>query len=162
MKQQKLHQDIYAGLGIILGAMAFFAYSFTISNDNGAALFPRMLLAAIACLGAWIIAGGVKKTRAARSLKEEISHNLMLRILRVPAFSYLYLIGYVVVYYLFGYMIATGIFLIAFMRYLNVKSWKVSIPITLGYLAFVYVVFYAVFGIRIMNLGRVGLLMQGI
>ena len=157
MGKKKIDQDIYAGIVILLACAGFFLVSLKIDNRNGAAVFPWILMTVMAAMGVWIIVQGVKRTAAGNPIIR-----ITLSSLKIPAECYLYVIAYFILYWLFGYFIASAVFLVAYMRFLHVRSWKTIILVTIGYLVGVYVVFYLVFHVQIVSFGRVGRLLQGV
>jgi hypothetical protein len=154
MKSTQIHEDIFTGLGIIVFGIVFLFFSRNISGD--AALFPRYLLIIMIFIGIWIGISGFKKQTAAMKKNVPVKNRLTWDTIKYPAGAFLMLLIYGLLFFLAGYMIASIFFMVVLMRYLHVKSWRFIIILSLGFLVFVYVVFYLNFHIRIISFGQMG------
>lgn len=150
--KQKLHDDVYVGLVIIVLFAFLFLYASSIQTVE-ARIFPRLCLGVCIATGIGILFQGLNKSKVN---SDKIVRALDWKTVGAGAVSMLYFALYVAAYYLAGYMIATVVFLILFMRYLHVKSWKKIICVTVGYIAIAYLVFGLGFKLNVTSFGLIG------
>lgn len=153
MKTEKIHQDVWIGIKIIALCVLFFGVNAKLRAESG--MMPRLLLGIMILLGGLLIAQGYKKTRAATE-QEPVVKMLSLQSMKVPAVTYLYIVGYVVLFRCIGYFVATPIFLLALIRHLKIKSWKLPILVTVIYLAIIYLFFVKQLNVSVDDLGLLG------
>ena len=152
MEKKKLHQDVFVGIG----ALIFVAWVMFLNRKLpvGSALMPMLLCGLLAVLGVLIIFQGLKKSSSGKP--EDMKQLLNEDVLKVPLIAWLFVLGYVLLFFSVGYFIATGVMLIALMRYMKRTDWKMIIAITVVYLLFMYFVFVKQFGLPIFNFGQIG------
>ena len=155
MEKKKLHQDMFVGIG----ALIFVAWVMFLNRKLpvGSALMPMLLCGLLAVLGVLIIFQGLKKSSSGKP--EDMKQLLNEDVLKVPLIAWLFVLGYVLLFFAVGYFIATGVMLIALMRYMKRTDWKMIIAITVIYLLFMYFVFVKQFGLPIFNFGQIGRMM---
>lgn len=155
MEKKKMHQDVFVGIG----ALIFVAWVLFLNRKlpMGSKLMPLLLCGLLAVLGVLILLQGLKKTASGKP--EEMKELLNEDILKVPLIAWLFVLGYVLLFFSLGYFIATGVMLVALMRYMKRTDWKMIILITVIYLLFMYFVFVKQFGLPIFNLGQLGRMM---
>jgi hypothetical protein len=144
--KKKIDMDIYIGIFIILVSL-FFLWK-TRGIKPGAALFPQMLLVGSILLSIGIIWGGIRKSKDNNATESSNK--------KFPFVVYICIIAYGLLFWLCGYFIASTLFLIVLMRYLQIKSWKKIIPMTLAYLMVIYLMFVWQFRVPIDNFGYIG------
>ena len=59
----------------------------------------------------------------------------------MPLLAFLAIVGYVVLFRLFGYFPATAVMLVGFMAVLKVRPWRLILAIMAGYSVFIYLMF---------------------
>jgi len=152
MEKNKLHQDVFVGIA----ALIFVAWVLFLNRKLplGSALMPLLLCGLLAVLGVIIIIQGLKKSSSGRP--EDMKELLNEDILKVPLIAWLFVLGYVLLFFFVGYFIATAVMLVALMRYMKRTDWKMIIAITVIYLLFMYFVFVRQFGLPLFNLGQLG------
>ena len=152
MEKKKLHQDVFVGIA----ALIFVAWVLFLNRKLpiGSALMPLLLCGLLAVLGIIIIIQGLKKSASGRP--EDMKVLLNEDILKVPLIAWLFVLGYVLLFFFVGYFIATAVMLVALMRYMKRTDWKMIIAITVIYLLFMYFVFVRQFGLPLFNLGQLG------
>lgn len=119
-------------VGVILYAFLGGAYWVTTGMLAASALFPQMILAALAILNTvMVISAFVKKHKNKFAAKDTL----------MPL---LYFAGIVVYAFLFqwlGYFPATAVMLVVYMAVMKVRPWWKIAVITAGYMAFIYLLF---------------------
>lgn len=148
--KDKIHQDIYIGIFIILSCAAFFIMAMNL--PSGAATLPIALLVVLALLACKIIWDGVRKTKTA-TIENPVKNTISLSKLKVPAITYLYIGGYAVLFSLTGYFVSTTVFLIALMRRFNMTSWKQILLIAAGFVFLIYALFVKQLNVPVLNFG---------
>jgi len=143
----KVHQDLFIGIGIIIFCAAFFIK--TINLPSEAALFPIMTLGMLAILALWIVWDGIRKSKS----KTDINNSLSLAKLKVPFITFLFISGYVALFALTGYFIATLVFMILLMRYFRMKSWRQILLISTGFIFIIYIMFVKQLNVPVLNFG---------
>ncbi len=143
----KVHQDVYIGIGIIIFCAAFFIK--TTKLPSGAAIFPVMTLGMLALLACWIVWDGFRKTKAEKNNDNTIS----LSKLKVPFITFLFISGYIALFSLTGYFIATIVFMVLLMRYFRMKSWKQILLISTGFIFIIYLMFVKQLNVPVLNFG---------
>lgn len=150
--KRRLHDDVYVGTVITVIFAILFLYSSTIQTTE-ARVYPRLCLGVCMIAGVVIFLQGLKKSKVDA---EQIVRALDWKTVQTGAVCMLYFGLYALLYYLFGYMIATAVFLITFMRYLHVKSWKKILLVAAGYMLVSYIVFGLGFKLNVTTFGLLG------
>lgn len=147
--KSKIHQDIFIGIFLILFSSV--VYLGAKSLPLGARMMPNICSMLISLLACFVIFNGVQKTQRA-NMQEPVINSLTWTKLKIPAVTYLYLVGYLLLFYLVGYFIATIVFMIMIMWHLSIKSWKQIILITSSFVLLLYLLVRQ-FNISVYNLG---------
>ena len=145
MEKKKLHQDVYIGIAcLILTALVFF-----LNRDlpGDAAMMPRLMGGIMGILSVVIIISGFRK-----SDKEFLSMDVV----KIPLITWGLVAGYVILFHLVGYFIATAISVVVLMRFMKRKSWPAILIITAIYLAIMYFAFVMQMHVPVNNLGLLG------
>lgn len=144
-KLRNIHSDVYVSLVIYLlvGVAWFFTTSFR--NAEETASFARAVLIIIAALDCVVLYRGIRMSGPA---KEDKAFNF--KEMKIPLLSFLFFIVYEILFIKFGYFIATPVFLVAIMIFFGERNWKVIVPVVLGYLLIVYVIFVRILHIRLL------------
>lgn len=141
--KKKLDQDVY--ISLILFVFAGWVFYCTVDMPSGAAVFPRLLVAAIAVFNADVLIKGLKKTKAAAlaaaSGAEGEAKGITWKDAKMPLKAYLFIAAFVILFSTVGYFIAAPLFFIGLMLFFKIRSWKTIIPVTAVYLIFIYIVF---------------------
>jgi hypothetical protein len=153
----KVHQDVWVGV-VIISACAFFLTQ-TPGKPGNSMLFPIILLVVMALMGMAILAGGVWKTKAASSTNP-IENSLQLTKLKAPFNAFLYIAGYVFLFWLIGYFAATFVFIAAMMVRLGIRKPLQIGLVSLGFIFFVYVLFVKQLNVPVLNFGYLGRFMN--
>lgn len=161
MKNKNLGDMFISGAAIIL-CVFFWAesadYAFEVK------IFPQLFLAifAVTSLAIFIRAAaayaGERRAAAARkadgSYTEEPYNDegtglkpLAKQLL--PYAGLLAVLAYVLCIQLIGFFVSTAVFMIAFMRFLQMKKWRLILAVTAGIEVFIYVAFVVAFAIRL-------------
>lgn len=149
MKKKYIHQDVYVGATCLV--VCFLFYSLNMSLPSDAALMPKLLCVLLMVLSVCIIASGLKKSKVPEEEREE--PGLTWDAIKVPLMAWGIVLAYAVLFYLVGYYIATGIMIIAFMRFMKQASWKRILLIDAGYLIVIYFGFVRLLGVSLNSLG---------
>lgn len=150
---KKIHQDVWVGT-VITAICAFFLIQ-TAGKPDNAMLFPIMLLTAMALLGMVIFAGGVEKTKAA-SPENPVDNSIQLAKLKAPFNAFLYIAGYVFLFWLVGYFAATFVFTATMMAHFGMRKPLQVGLVSLGFIILVYALFVKQLNVPVLNFGYVG------
>ncbi len=127
--RRAVHQDVFIGIVMVIISVLLYAKSSTM--PEGAAQFPTIILTLFSIFGLVITIGGVGKTRAANSKQAEepkIADSreevLSFSKIKMPFVSILIVAAYVILLSVLGFFVATSIFIIGFMMFYRVRSWK--------------------------------------
>jgi putative tricarboxylic transport membrane protein len=139
----RIHQDVYISLVFILTSI--FLYTKTFSLIEEAALFPRALLLLFAAFSAFILIGGIKKTKAQKNGEKVVYEGdeapMDTNNLKSPLLTLLIVGVYVIVMTFIGFFPATILFMAGFLAFMKVKNWKVYVFTITGLNLFIYLVF---------------------
>ncbi len=146
---KKLHYDVYTGTALSLFSVWVLLQAAGIPGE--AKLLPMALSALMVVCAVTVLANGIRKTRAAN---DSGTVNLL-----EHKHAFLFMLG-IFVYYLgfryIGYWVATPVFLIVSQKWLNVRSWKVNLIVTITYTLVAYILFVAVLKLPIYRVGILG------
>jgi hypothetical protein len=78
---------------------------------------------------------------------------------KIPLVTWGFVLIYVVLFYLTGYFVATGVMLIVLMRFMKRTSWPMILTIDVVYLLVMYFVFARMLNVNIDNFGLLGRLL---
>lgn len=121
---------------VFLMAVAMFILSFSLPSQ--AALLPRWIALATAVL---MLVVQFKPVRSKENTEEEV---------QIPFFiGSLYLVAYCIVFYLFGFRIATAILTIVLSRKLGLKNWVLTLLLALVLSVGLAYIFGHMFSVRI-------------
>lgn len=139
MKSKVVNQDVYISI-VLYAVIAFF---FTVSSklQGDSAIFPKMILTVFTILNTVVLCNGIKKTKLMRDGDTSITNSINFATIKVPLIIYSILVGYVIIFKLTNYFIATTIMLLAVMLYYRVRSWKVIASVIIVYNLFIYLLF---------------------
>jgi len=114
----------------------------------GAAQFPRIILMLFAGFGAFILFQGFKKTKKLNEFGEknetdlqEIDEQLNFKKLQMPMAAFLIVIAYVIIMGFLGFFVGTSLFVVGFMLFYKIRSWKTIVLCTAGINLFIYFLF---------------------
>ena len=144
-KLKNLHSDVYVSLVIyvFVGLAWYFTTSFR--NAEETAAFARAVLLIIAALDCIVLYRGI---RMSGPEKEDKAFNF--QDMKMSLLAFILFIVYEILFAKFGYFIATPIFLVGCMVFLGERRPKVIVPVVLGYLLIVYVIFVRILHIRLL------------
>ena len=148
MKKQ-IHQDVYVGFFCLALCLLIFALNMNLPAD--AALMPRLLDAILTVLAILIIYGGLRKSKL--PAEEQGEKGLTWDAIKIPLITWGLVLIYVVLFMLVGYLPATAVMLIVFMRFMKRTSWPVIIAIDVVYLIVMYFVFAQMLNVSIDGFG---------
>lgn len=121
----------------------FFALTFDFTD--GAALWPRIIIAIFAAFALLVIAAGIGKTRRARSGGEVEypgeEEPLGRTTLNFPLQTLGIVVGYGLLLSLVGFFPSTVIFLVGYMYYGRVRDWRVYVGVVVGLNLAIYLLF---------------------
>jgi len=153
--KKQLHQDVFIGFICLAISLLVFALNMNLPSD--AAMMPRLLGGMLTVLSILIIYHGLRKSRL--PVEEQGPKALTVDALKIPLITW----GFVVLYYILfrgiGYFAATGIMIIALMRFMKRTSWPVIIAIDAVYLLVMYFVFVRMLNVSVDNFGMLGRLL---
>jgi putative tricarboxylic transport membrane protein len=135
--KSSLIQDVI--FGIFIDVLAIFAFINTIGIPVNASFFPRIVISILFIFGTLLIILNLKKHKSAKD--GNLPAGLALSDLESPGKAIAMIIVYMVLINVLGFFSATAIYLIGFMNFMRVSSWKIKIPVTLGFLLFIFVLF---------------------
>lgn len=136
MKSKKIHQDVYASIVIYLVLLFLFVVALKLPENS--AIFPNMLIAAITILNTIVLFNGIKKTKSMREENSTAEDSIKFEAMKKPLIVFLLSVIYIILFAFTNYFIATGIFMVALMRFYKIASWKKIILIILVYNIIIY------------------------
>lgn len=139
MKLKLLHQDVYISLVVYVAIVFLLSVSVKLTGDS--AIFPTMLLVALGMLNTAILVKGISKTKSMKLENSTIVNPIRLEIIKVPLIVFMFAVGYVIMFTLTNFFIATPIFMIGLMKYYKIKSWKTIILVTVIFNLLIYIGF---------------------
>lgn len=148
--RSKVHQDVWVGCFILLFCGTFF--SFSLGKPGNAMLFPIILLSILSLMAVPIIWGGLRKTRAATA-DAPIDNAIQWGKLKTPFVAYLFIAGYVFLFWLAGYFVATLIFLPALMWRFRLRNVAQIGLVTAGYAIIIYALFVKQLNVPVLHFG---------
>lgn len=138
-----LHQDVIAGLVLIVGCV--FMYTLTFGFSGEAAVWPRAILILLAALSLLVMVQGVgRATRERREGKPEADgeeETLTPGLLKYPLLTLLIVVVYAGLIEIVGFFPSTVLFLVGYLWYGGIRDWKVLGGIVVGLNLFVYLLF---------------------
>lgn len=141
--KRNVHYDIFIGLFMVLISIGM--YILTFDMPKGAARFPQAILVLFAFFGLLVIYSGIKKNASLNNTQadnaKQNEKSLILSELKLPMITLFIIIIYVMVMNLFGFFISTAVFIMGFMYYFRIRSWRVIILNALGVNIFIYLLF---------------------
>lgn len=133
-----LHLDTVIGLCLLLFCLNF--YSVTADLPKDPALFPQIILVALAAFALFILASGLVKTIRARNENKQVVH-FFEDGLRGPLMAYAGLVAYVALIPVLGFFTATSLATAFFMGYFGYRSYIKALIILVSINAFIYLLF---------------------
>lgn len=153
---KKIHQDVWCGVFLLaLSAFGYFSSIDLAAKSPDSVVLPRLSLAVIAIFGILIVVDGIRKTRLAAGKGELPKQFFVWKEMKVPLKAFGFITAYIALFWCIGYMVATPIFMLAFMYHLKMRNWKVMILITVIFMAIVYFFFVGFLHVRLANLGAI-------
>ncbi|RGZ00604.1 tripartite tricarboxylate transporter TctB family protein [Clostridium sp. AM58-1XD] len=145
-----IHQDVITAVFLLAAGLYFFTKG--IMYEGVTKVFPIMTSAFVFIFSLWNMREALKKTKALKeALKQGDEQELVISLSRLkgPLIGFAFILIYGICIPLVGFFTATGIFLIALMRFLNYKKWAVILSVTVGTELFVYFLFVKELMVRI-------------
>ena len=139
MKSKSIHQDVF--ISIVVYAVLLFLFTVSIKLPKDSAIFPKMLIVALGLLNTSVFIKGIKKSKEMMSEDSAMINNIRWEVIKVPLIVFLLVVGYVAIFKLTNFYIATSVFLIGMFKFYKVKSWKVILFVTALFNVIVYVGF---------------------
>jgi hypothetical protein len=118
---------------------------------------PLLLDALLAIFSLVILLNGLRKTNSSTATKEKKA--LTVDGMKTPFLIWCLIGVYVLLFYLAGYLVATGIMLPVFMVFMKQRNWKAIAAIDIVYLVIVYAVFVQLLGVNVGGFGLLGRLL---
>jgi hypothetical protein len=153
----KIHQDVWVGVFIIAACVFFFA--FTSGKPGNSMLMPVILLTVLALLAIPVIVGGVRKTKSATP-ENPVDNSVQIKKLLTPFAAFLFIAGYVFLFWLAGYFAATAIFLPLMMLHFRLRSPLQISLVSLGFVVCIYALFVKQLNVPVLDFGHIGRLMN--
>lgn len=144
--KRTIHHDIYIGLIMLLFSVGMFVNTYKM--PEGSAQFPKIILSLFTFFSLYILAFGIKKTKDLNSSNKN-EKSLSFQEVNTPLAIFLIIVAYVTIIKFLGFFIATTMFMIAFMYFYKVKSWKLIILNALGVNLFIYLLFVLQLNVRL-------------
>lgn len=139
-KKRTIHQDVY--ISIILMVLGAYLFYLTTKMIPDAALFPRMALSVFMILMVWVLIDGIRKSIIATNTEEKKDIRLLKwEQNKMPFALFGITVLYAIVMDLFGFFIATALFIPAVMLFFRSRNIKLIVGVTIGTLLFVYLMF---------------------
>lgn len=154
MEKKRIHQDVFVGFFCL--ALCLLIYLLNSSLPADAAMMPKLLDGMLVVLSILIIYQGLRKSRLPA---EERGKGMTWDDWKIPVITWGLVVAYIALFYLIGYLPATGIMLILLMRFMKRTSWPVILGIDVVYLLIMYFVFARLLNVNIDNLGLLGRLL---
>lgn len=135
------NQDAMAGVLLILASGFLFYQTFGI--PEGAALWPRIVLAVLVLLSILVITRGVTRARGGSKEDEHDGEGerLTARLAVAPMLIVVLIAVYLAAVTLIGFFPSTVAFLAGYLWYERVRDWKSYVFVVCGVNLFVYVLF---------------------
>ncbi|WP_417777468.1 tripartite tricarboxylate transporter TctB family protein [Stutzerimonas xanthomarina] len=133
-----LHPDTVIGLCMLLLCLYF--YSVTANLPKDPALFPQIILVALAAFSLFILVAGLLKTIRARKRNEQVV-GFFEDGLRGPLTAYAGLVVYVALIPVLGFFTATSLATAFFMGYFGYRSYIKALIVLVSINAFIYLLF---------------------
>ncbi len=118
--------------GIIIYSILGWAFWQTMSMLPASALFPRVIIVLMTVLNTIMVI---------RSFGMKWESEMNLEDLKIPFIVFMVITIYVIIFRYLGYFIATSILLSSLMLIFKVRPFCKIIAVTIGYCAFVYILF---------------------
>ena len=122
---------------VVLLAVFGFLFARTFQMPSTPALFPRMCLVLLILLTLLLLCMDIRKHGKGSGAEGGVHF----KEISMPLLAFLAIVGYVVLFRLFGYFPATAVMLVGFMAVLKVRPWRLILAITAGYSVFIYLMF---------------------
>ena len=137
-ERRKINNDLF--IGLFLTAVSVFFFFETMKINPMAARFPRVVFGLFIAMSLLLTILGIRKTlRPELALKSDLM--ISLRVIRTPLAVFGIIAGYMLLMYLFGFFIATAVFVPVFMFFYGVKSIRTILITNVVLNLFVYLVF---------------------
>lgn len=154
MEKKRIHQDVFVGFFCL--ALCLLIYVLNNGLPADAAMMPKLLDGLLVIFSVLIIYHGLRKSRLPAG---EQGKGLTWDDWKIPVITWGLVVVYVGLFYLIGYLAATGIMLIVLMRFMKRTSWPVILGIDVVYVLIMYFVFAKMLNVSIDNLGLLGRLL---
>ena len=139
-----LRQD--AGLGLIVAAFGAWALYKTFSMPASAVLFPRIVTSLLIILSLLLTVTSLINMKKG---KYPDAQPLEVKTLQNPLISFAMIVAYVALINVLGFYSATVLFLIVFMRYMNIRSIKTIALTEVVLVGFIYLLFSVALNVRL-------------
>ncbi len=124
---------------------------------SDAAMMPRLLGGMLTLLSFLILYHGLRKSRL--PAEEQGARALTVDALKIPLITWGLVVLYFVLFLVIGYLPATGIMIVALMRFMKQTSWRTILIIDVAYLLLIYFVFVRMLNVSVDSLGMLGRLL---
>lgn len=147
----RINKDIPLGVGLLV-LMVFLYYT---SNGfvyaESSAVFPKIVIIAIAILSSILLVNGILKTVESRKIgiSEKAGVSFIKRFGK-PLLVYGMFVCYLLMFYFVNFFVATAIMLVGLMLYFGVRDWKPLVFIPVGFLTVTYFVFVNILGVNLL------------
>lgn len=138
MKSKVIHQDVYISIVLYIVLALLLTVSMKLPKDSS--IFPNMLIIGLTILNTSVLLKGINKTKSMRS-EGTVVNPIRWEIIKVPLIVFTFIVGYILLFRLTNFYIATSIFMIVLMKFYKVQSWKTVILVTLVFNVFIYLGF---------------------
>lgn len=139
MRSKSIHQDVY--ISVFIYAVLIFLFTASVKLPDDSASFPIILIVALALLNTSVFVKGLKKSKFMTVEGSTIKNSITWEVIKLPLITFLLVVGYVAIFTLTNYYIATAVFLIAMFLFYKIKSWKVILLVTLLFNILIYLGF---------------------
>ena len=146
MEKKRIHQDVFVGFFCL--ALCLLIYVLNNGLPAAAAMMPKLLDGMLVVLSVLIIYHGLRKSK-----NQEKADTMTWDDWKIPVITWGLVVVYIALFYLIGYLPATGIMLVVLMRFMKRTSWPVILGIDVAYLLIMYFVFARMLNVNIDNLG---------
>ncbi|MEA4849461.1 MAG: tripartite tricarboxylate transporter TctB family protein [Clostridiaceae bacterium] len=134
-----IHHDVYFSITAIL--FSIFMLAITLQLPDAAAKYPFVILLILTVLS---IAELIQAVKGSVCIKPETANEaqyIKWHIIKTPLISTIFVLAYAVCMDFLGFFSSTVIFLVSFMYYCGVRSWKKIMICVIGLNLFIYFVF---------------------
>ena len=152
--KKDIHQDVY--IGIACAALCVVIFFMNHGLPGGAGAMPLLLDAILAVLSVVIFVGGLRKSKLPAEERKGEKKAFTLDAVKIPFIFWLIVAGYVLLFYVTGYFVATAVMMIVMMLFRKRKDWKTMLIIDGVYLVIMYFVFVRMLGVNIDGFGLLG------